>query len=42
MLLRAEELGGTLVIRRSGMGGVRLNLAIPLPVTAEQGTRDDI
>jgi signal transduction histidine kinase len=42
MLLRAEELGGTLIIRRSGMGGVRLNLAIPLPVTAEQAARDDI
>jgi len=42
MLLRAEELGGTLIIRRSGMGGVRLNLAIPLPVTAGPGMRDDI
>jgi signal transduction histidine kinase len=42
MLLRAEEMGGALIIRRSRLGGVRLNLVIPLPITAEQETRDDI
>jgi signal transduction histidine kinase len=41
MLLQAEELGGTLLIRRSGIGGIRLNLAIPLPVTIDLGGRDD-
>lgn len=41
MLLRAEELGGTLLIRRSTMGGIRLNLSIPLPVAIDQGGHDD-
>jgi signal transduction histidine kinase len=42
MLLRAEELDGTLVIRPSGMGGIRLTLVIPLPIAIDQGARDDV
>jgi len=41
MLLRAEELGGTLSIRRSRMGGVRLCVTFPLPMASDQGTRND-
>ena len=41
MLLRAEELGGKLSIRRSRMGGVRLGLTFPLPIASDQGTRSD-
>src|SRR5215470_10468551 len=37
MLLRAEELGGTLSIRRSRMGGIRLCLTFPLPMAGDQG-----
>ncbi|GAA0929256.1 MadS family sensor histidine kinase [Streptomyces thermoalcalitolerans] len=32
MVTRAEELGGRLSIRRSGMGGVLLRVEVPLPV----------
>ncbi|MGV9886607.1 MadS family sensor histidine kinase [Streptomyces sp. NPDC003395] len=41
MVARAEELGGTLTIRRSGMGGVLLRVRIPLPVLAEEAEADD-
>ena len=41
MLLRAEELSGTLSIRRSRMGGVRLCVTFPLPMASDQGTRND-
>lgn len=41
MLARAEELGGTLTIRRSSMGGVRLRVRIPLPVPVEWEAADD-
>ena len=40
MLLRAEELGGRLLIRRSTMGGVCVCLTIPLPKTNGQRGRD--
>ncbi|MFF4255172.1 sensor histidine kinase [Streptomyces sp. NPDC001663] len=40
MVARAEELGGALSIRRSGMGGVLLRASIPLPVrTDQEGSR---
>ncbi|MFE9096786.1 sensor histidine kinase [Streptomyces sp. NPDC007264] len=41
MVARAEELGGTLSIRRSGMGGVLLRVRIPLPVRVDQEAADD-
>lgn len=41
MVARAEELGGRLSIRRSGMGGVLLRVDIPLPVQNVQETADD-
>jgi len=41
MLGRAEELGGTLSIRRSRMGGIRLRVDVPLPVAAEGEVSDD-
>ena len=41
MLLRAEELGGTLFICWFRMGGVRLCVTFPLPMASEQGTRHD-
>ena len=41
MLLRAEELGGGLFIRRSTMGGVCVCLTIPLPGAAGPGSLDD-
>jgi signal transduction histidine kinase len=41
MLLRAEELGGGLLIRRSTMGGVCVCLTIPLPGAAGPGSLDD-
>ncbi|MFI1165497.1 histidine kinase [Streptomyces sp. NPDC020801] len=37
MVARAEELGGRLSIRRSGMGGVLLRVDIPLPVKQSSG-----
>ena len=40
MLLRAEELGGRLLIRRSTMGGVCVSLTIPQAATIGQGGRD--
>jgi signal transduction histidine kinase len=40
MLLRAQELGGRLLIRRSTMGGVCVCLTIPLPETNGQRGRD--
>ena len=40
MLLRAEELGGRLLIRRSTMGGVCVSLTIPLAGTIGEGGRD--
>ncbi|WP_020662122.1 MadS family sensor histidine kinase [Amycolatopsis benzoatilytica] len=41
MLARAEELGGELTIRRSRMGGIRLQVRVPLPVPAEWEVTDD-
>ncbi|MET7762457.1 histidine kinase [Streptomyces sp. NPDC005393] len=41
MLARAEELGGTLSIRRSRMGGIQLRVEIPLPVSVDQEDPDD-
>jgi signal transduction histidine kinase len=41
MLGRAEELGGTLSIRRSRMGGVQLRVDIPLPVRVDGEVPDD-
>jgi signal transduction histidine kinase len=35
MAARAQELGGTLAIRRSRMGGVALQLRVPLSSTRE-------
>ena len=39
MLALAEELGGTLSIRRARSGGVLIRLGIPLPVPGEAGRR---
>ncbi|MFF4549655.1 histidine kinase [Streptomyces sp. NPDC001435] len=39
MVTRAEEFGGRLSIRRSGMGGVLLRVGIPLPVKHCSGGR---
>ncbi|GHJ99345.1 MadS family sensor histidine kinase [Streptomyces sp. NPDC003753] len=41
MVVRAEELGGRLSIRRSGMGGVLLRVDVPLPVKHAQEAADD-
>ncbi|MFF9818104.1 sensor histidine kinase [Streptomyces sp. NPDC014006] len=41
MVARAEELGGRLSIRRSGMGGVLLRVDVPLPVKRSGGGDDD-
>ncbi|MGP4084451.1 MadS family sensor histidine kinase [Streptomyces sp. KR55] len=41
MVARAEELGGRLSIRRSGMGGVLLRVDVPLPVKRAQEAADD-
>ncbi|MFF8846454.1 sensor histidine kinase [Streptomyces sp. NPDC015127] len=41
MVARAEDLGGRLSIRRSGMGGVLLRVDIPLPVKNPQEAADD-
>ncbi|NBM19490.1 sensor histidine kinase [Streptomyces sp. GC420] len=41
MVARAEEMGGRLSIRRSGMGGVLLRVEIPLPGRSDQEAADD-
>ncbi|MFE2672625.1 MadS family sensor histidine kinase [Streptomyces hygroscopicus] len=41
MVARAEQLGGRLSIRRSGMGGVLLRVDIPLPANHSQEAVDD-
>ncbi|GAA1421307.1 two-component system sensor histidine kinase MnoS [Streptomyces thermospinosisporus] len=41
MVARVEELGGSLTIRRSKLGGVLLRARIPLPVRVDEETADD-
>jgi hypothetical protein len=41
MMVRAQELGGRLSIRRSGMGGVLLRVDVPLPVRHVREAADD-
>ncbi|WP_052867970.1 MadS family sensor histidine kinase [Streptomyces niger] len=41
MLARAEELGGTLSIRRARLGGIQLRVQIPLPVPTDPEIADD-